>query len=75
VPRPLPTTLVLLLLAGSAVAFAVTEGLKLQKRPITPIEITKVFSPVCRCSAGARRRRLQAAQARHDHAVDRRRAR
>jgi flagellar hook capping protein FlgD len=51
VPRPrlLPTALVLALLAGSAVAFAVSEGLKLQKRPITPIEITKVFSPVCKC--------------------------
>jgi hypothetical protein len=51
VPRPrlLPTALVLALLAGSAVAFAVSEGLKLQKRPITPTEITKIFSPVCRC--------------------------
>jgi hypothetical protein len=48
--RLLPTALVLALLAGSAVAFAVSEGLKLQKRPITPTEITKVFSPVCRCS-------------------------
>lgn len=47
--RLLPTALVLALLAGSAVAFAVSEGLKLQKRPITPIEITKVFSPVCKC--------------------------
>jgi FlgD Ig-like domain len=55
VPRPrlLPTALVLALLAGSAVAFAVSEGLKLQKRPITPTEITKVFSPVCNCP-GAR---------------------
>lgn len=51
VPRPrlLPTALVLALLAGSAVAFAVSEGLKLQKRPITPTTITKIFSPVCRC--------------------------
>jgi hypothetical protein len=47
--RLLPTALVLALLAGSAAAFAVSEGLKLQKRPITPTEITKVFSPVCRC--------------------------
>jgi flagellar hook capping protein FlgD len=36
-------------LAGSAVAFAVSEGLKLQKRPLTPTNITKVFSPVCKC--------------------------
>lgn len=48
-PRLLPTALVLALLAGSAVAFAVSEGLKLQTRPITPTEITKVFSPVCNC--------------------------
>jgi hypothetical protein len=47
--RLLPTALVLALLAGSAVAFAVSEGLKLQKRPITPTEITKLFSPVCKC--------------------------
>jgi flagellar hook assembly protein FlgD len=47
--RLLPTALVLALLAGSAVAFAVSEGLKLQKRPITPTFITKVFSPVCNC--------------------------
>ena len=47
--RLLPTALVLALLAGSAVAFAVSEGLKLQKRPITPTDITKVFSPVCKC--------------------------
>ena len=40
--RLLPTALVLALLAGSAAAFAVSEGLKLQKRPITPTEITKV---------------------------------
>ena len=47
--RLLPTALVLALLAGSAAAFAVSEGLKLEKRPITPTEITKVFSPVCNC--------------------------
>jgi FlgD Ig-like domain len=45
----LPTALILAVLAGSAVAFAVSEGLKLEKRPITPTDITKVFSPVCRC--------------------------
>jgi hypothetical protein len=48
-PRLLPTALILAVLAGSAVAFAVTETLKLEKRPITPTGITKVFSPVCRC--------------------------
>jgi hypothetical protein len=49
VPRLLPTVLVLAVLAGSAVAFAVTESLKLEQRPITPTEVTKTFSPVCQC--------------------------
>jgi hypothetical protein len=55
----LPTALVLALLAGSAVAFAVSEGLKLQKRPITPTEITKVFSPVCKCPQARARIKLR----------------
>jgi hypothetical protein len=49
VPRLLTTALVLAVLAGSAVAFAVSERLKLEKRPITPTTIDKQFSPVCRC--------------------------
>jgi hypothetical protein len=48
-PRLLPTVLILAVLTGSAVAFAVSESLKLEKRPITPTTIDKVFSPVCRC--------------------------
>jgi len=41
--------LVLGLLGGTAAAFAVTEGLKLQKSPILETKVSKVFSPVCRC--------------------------
>ena len=45
--------LVLALLGGTAAAFAVTEGLKLQKSPILGTRVTKVFSPVCRCPTAA----------------------
>jgi hypothetical protein len=41
--------LVLALLAGTAVAFAVSERLKLEKSPITATRVAKVFSPVCDC--------------------------
>jgi hypothetical protein len=47
--RLLSTLLVLGLLGGTAAAFAITEGLKLEKSPITRTHITKVFSPVCAC--------------------------
>jgi hypothetical protein len=40
---------VLLLLAGSAAAFAVAEHLKLEKSPVAGPRIDKVFSPVCDC--------------------------
>lgn len=39
----------LLLLAGTAVAFVVTEDLKLETDPIARPRITPSFSPVCRC--------------------------
>jgi FlgD Ig-like domain len=48
--RLLSTLLVLGLLGGTAAAFAVTEGLKLEKSPITGTRVTKVFSPTCRCA-------------------------
>jgi hypothetical protein len=41
--------LVVCLLGGTAAAFAVTEGLKLEKSPILAPRIDKVFSPVCDC--------------------------
>src|SRR5687767_8400856 len=41
--------LVLVLLGGTAAAFAVTEVLKLERSPITAPRFTKHFSPVCGC--------------------------
>ena len=43
------TVLVLGLLGGTAAAFAVTEGLKLEPSPILSPRIAKVFSPACDC--------------------------
>jgi hypothetical protein len=44
------TLLVLAVLAGSAAAFAVSEGLKVQKAAITGTRVDKAFSPVCECA-------------------------
>ena len=49
-PRLLSTLLVVLLLGGTAAAFAVTQGLKNQPSPIRAPSIQKVFSPVCDCA-------------------------
>jgi hypothetical protein len=51
VARLAPTLVVLALLAGTAVAFGVTERLKLERSPIAAPEIDKVFSPVCECES------------------------
>ena len=50
VPRLLSTLLVVALLGGTAVAFAVTQGLKIEPSPIRAPRIDKVFSPVCDCA-------------------------
>lgn len=47
--RHLRTILVLLLLAGTAAAFVVTEELKLEPDPLARPRITPTFSPTCRC--------------------------
>jgi hypothetical protein len=47
--RLLSILLVLGLLGGTAAAFAITEGLKLEKSPIAGTRITKLFSPTCDC--------------------------
>ena len=48
--RALPTLLVIALLGASAAAFALTEGKKLEKTPITGTGLSaKLFSPVCGC--------------------------
>jgi hypothetical protein len=48
--RLLPTLLVLALIGSTAVAFAVTEGLKLEKSPIADTQVDKVIAPGCNCS-------------------------
>jgi hypothetical protein len=50
VARIASTVLVVALLAATAAAFALTQGLKLQKSPISGTEVPRrVFSPVCDC--------------------------
>ncbi len=48
--RLISTIVVLGLLGGTAAAFAITEGLKLERSPITGTRITSTFSPGCKCS-------------------------
>jgi hypothetical protein len=50
VARVLSILLVLGLLGGTAAAFAITEGLKLEKSPIARTQVdNQLFSPVCDC--------------------------
>jgi FlgD Ig-like domain len=49
-PRLAPFLLVVALLAATAAAFAVTEGLKLEPSPVNGTEVDKVFSPLCDCA-------------------------
>ena len=51
--RNAPTILVLLLLAATATAFAVTQHLKLEPSPISQTHVDKFFSPVCNCGTAA----------------------
>ena len=53
--RLLPILLVLGLLGGTAAAFAITEGLKLEKSPIGSTHVDKLFSPVVQLQEGRRR--------------------
>lgn len=48
--RLLSTATLVGLLVATAAAFAITEKLKLEKSPVTGVQVTKTFSPVCRCS-------------------------
>jgi hypothetical protein len=43
------TAVVVVLLVATAISFAVTERLKLERSPITATKVDKVFSPVCEC--------------------------
>jgi FkbM family methyltransferase len=53
VARFVSTVLVVALLAGTAAAFALTEGLKLQPTPILGTDVDKVLSPVCGCDSSS----------------------
>ena len=44
---------VVFLLGGTAAAFAVTQGLKLERSPVLAPRIDKTFSPVCECDSNA----------------------
>jgi FlgD Ig-like domain len=48
--RVLTTVILLGLLVATAAAFAITEHLKLIKSPVYGTLVSKMFSPVCRCS-------------------------
>jgi hypothetical protein len=52
VARYAPAALVAALLVATALAFAHTESLKLTRSPIFKTQISKTFSPVCRCATG-----------------------
>ncbi len=57
--RLAPTVVVVCLLAATAVAFAVTERLKLKESPILSTRIDELVSPVCNaCPPGAREARI-----------------
>ena len=64
--RLLPILLVLGLLGGTAAAFAITEGLKLEKSPIGSTHVDKLFSPVCNCKKDVAEVSVQAAEREHD---------
>lgn len=50
--------LVVALLAATAVAFALTEHLKLEPSPIFATRVDPLFSPVCDCPSGGRSSRI-----------------
>jgi hypothetical protein len=53
--RLISSLVVIGLLGASAAAFAVTEGLKLERSPITGTRISTAFSPTCGCPTGLAR--------------------
>jgi hypothetical protein len=46
----LPAALTAALLVGTAAAFVYTESLKLEPAPLRKVRVTRLFSPVCKCS-------------------------
>jgi hypothetical protein len=63
VKRLVPTLIVLVLLAGTVAAFAFTERVKLDKSPITRMQVDEVFSPVCNCRTDVARIAFRLAKA------------
>jgi hypothetical protein len=63
--RNAPTILALLLLVGTATAFAVTQQLKLEPSPISQTRVDKTFSPACECAS--RSARIEFVLRRADH--------
>ena len=57
--RLAPTLLALALIGATAVAFVVTERLKLERAPITAPRFTRDFSPVCNCPTARARLALR----------------
>src|SRR5437763_5918258 len=49
-PRLAPVLLALAVLVASGAAFAISEGLKVQRAAVTAVHVDKMFSPVCRCA-------------------------
>jgi hypothetical protein len=47
-----PALIALLLLGGTAIAFATTERQKLEKTPFAVLRLDEVVSPICRCKTG-----------------------
>lgn len=47
-----PVVVVVLLLGGTAIAFATTERQKLEKTPFAVLRLDEVVSPVCKCRTG-----------------------
>ena len=47
--------LVVALLAATATAFALTEGLKFEQSPILGTDVDKIFSPICACESNRAR--------------------
>jgi hypothetical protein len=59
VGRHAATAVVLLLLVGTAVAFAETERLKLEPTPIEESFVQPAFSPACKCETSAAEIRIR----------------
>jgi len=63
VGRHAATAIVLLLLVGTAVAFAETERLKLKPTPIEESFVQPAFSPVCECATSRAEIRIRLSRA------------